>query len=72
MTLHIFVGVFICACIFKGGSDITITVPPTEPEKVLGVPLHLVSVISVFLPSVQPTPLFGFIPHLHPVVCVRS
>lgn len=70
MTLNISVGMFTYAGIFKGGSDLTITMPPTEPEEeVLGVHLHLVQTICVLSP-VQPTALFGFVPHLHPVfVC---
>lgn len=51
MTLHIFVDIFTCAGIFKGGSDITVTVARTEPEKeVLRVHLHRVHVISALSP----------------------
>lgn len=58
MTLNISVGMFTCAGIFKGGSDLTITMPPTEPEEeALGVHLHLVQTICVLSP-VQPTALF--------------
>lgn len=51
---------FTCTGVFKGGSDLTIRIPPSEPEEeVLGVHLHLVQMTSVLSP-VQPTALFGW------------